>query len=183
MTDESQKLGVIARRVCLDLLQRLGSAASSVPATSPTAHTPVTRTQGSSTSSVSVKKEQPEVKLANGVEGRDEDVDLPPLGGDEDIDKENVPAQGVSVTLSPNTFAKSTLRQIPAPQVPHRINVALARPRNQAAPGADEDGDIAPFRLVVTYVCSIVKTFHLKIINQRDSKAFLEVFTAISAFA
>ena len=135
------------------------------------------------TSSVSVKKEQPEVKLANGVEGGDDADDLPPLGGDEDIDKENVPAQGVSVTLSPNTFAKSTLRQIPAPQVPRRINVALARPRNQAAPGADEDGDIAPFRLVVTYVCSIVKTFHLKIINQQDSKAFLEVFTAISAFA
>lgn len=180
MTDASQTQGVITRRVCLDLLQRLGSVASGLPTTSPTGHTPVTRTQGSSTSSVSFKKEQPEVKLVNGVKGSDEDDDLPPLGGDEDIDKENAPARGVSVTLSPNTFAKSTLRQIPSPQVPLRINVALATPRNQAAP--DEDGDLAPYRLVVTYVYSIVKTPYLKIINQRDPKAFWEVFTAISAF-
>ena len=181
MTDESLTLGVIARRVCLDLLQRLGSAASGLPATSPTAHTSVTRTQGSSTSSVSIKEEQPGVKLVNGVEGSDEDDDLPPLGGDEDIDKENAPARGVSVTLSSSTFAKSTLRQIPAPQVPQRINVALARPRNQAAP--DEDRDTAPYRLVVTFVYSIVKTSYFKIINQQDPKAFWEVFTAISAFA
>lgn len=181
MTDESLKLGVIARRVCLDLLQRLGSAASGLPTTSPTAHTSVTRTQGSSTSSVSIKKEEPEVKVVNGVKGSDEDDDLPPLGGDEDIDKENAPARGVSVTLSSNTFAKSTLRQIPAPQVPLRINVALETPRNQAA--SDGDGNTAPYRLVVTYVYSIVKTPYLKIINQRDQKAFWEVFTAISAFA
>lgn len=149
MTDESQRLGVITRRVCLDLLQRLGSAANGLPATSPTAHASVARSQGSSTSSVSVKKEEPDVKLVNGVKGSDEDDDLPPLGGDEDIDKENAPARGVSVTLSSNTFAKSTLRQIPAPQVPQRINVVLATPRNQAAPGGDEDGDAAPYRLVV----------------------------------
>ncbi|KAL9974651.1 hypothetical protein ACROYT_G011712 [Oculina patagonica] len=92
MTDEPQKLGIISRRVCWDLLQRLlGSGAGNLQTTSPQTPAPASRTQGCSTSPGSVKPQEPEARAVNGhndVNDGDGDDDLPPLGG-EDSDKEN----------------------------------------------------------------------------------------------
>lgn len=148
MTDEPQRLGIISRRVCWDLLQRLlGSAASILPTTSPQAPSPVTRTQGSSICPGSVRKQEPETQLVNGLEDIDDDEDLPPLGGGEDSDKENDRALAANPTSLSNTSAKPIPKQAPSPQVVQRNAVTSARSRIQSRPVAEEE-NFVPFRLV-----------------------------------
>ena len=155
MTDERQRLGIISRRVCWDLLQRLlGSAASNLQTTSPQAPAPVSGTQGSSTSPGSDKRQEPEARAVNGLaannvnDDNDDDDDLPPLGGD-DSDKENESALRVNAaTLPANATAKAAAKDNASRRVKQRNAVAAARPINHARPSATEDANILPFRLV-----------------------------------
>lgn len=156
MTDEPQRLGIISRRVCWDLLQRLlGSAASNLQTTSPQAPAPVSGTQGSSTSPGNEKRQEPEARAVNGLannnvndDDNDDDDDLPPLGGD-DSDKENESALSINVaTLPANASAKAAAKDNATRRVKQRNAVAAARPINHARPSATEDANIVPFRLV-----------------------------------
>ena len=142
MTDEPQRLGIISRRVCGDLLQRLlGSAAGNVESTSPQAPTPVSRTQGCSTSPGGDKNQEPETRAVNG--GDDYD-DLPPLEG-EDSDKENESAVSVNASPPANASANAAAKDNVKVQ---RNAVASARPINHPRPSAEEDSNVVPFRLV-----------------------------------
>lgn len=147
MTDETQRLSIISRRVCGDLLQRLlGSAAD----TSPQAPTPVCRTQGCSTSPGGHKNQDSENRVVHGpvdndVNGGGDDFDdLPPLEG-EDSDKENENAASVNasppVSVSVKPAAKDNVRI-------QKNAVASARPINHSRPAAVGDAPVAPFRLV-----------------------------------
>lgn len=142
MTDEPQRLGIISRRICWDLLQRLlGSAADNFESTSPQARTPVSGTQGCSTSPGGDKNQEPETRAANG--GDDYD-DLPPLEG-EDSDKENESAVSVNVSPPANASAKVAAKY----NVGVQSNaVASARPINHPRPSAVEEANVVPFRLV-----------------------------------
>ena len=139
MSDKPQTLGIISRRVCSDLLQRLlGSAVGVLPAVSPQAHAPVTRTQGISSSPVSVRQE-PEAKTVNGVRGSDDDEDLPPLGGEEDSDKENDHTFVDSAPPLSKASAKQSPKQTSSLQT-QRNAIPLVRPIIQE--------NLEPFRLV-----------------------------------
>jgi len=151
MTDETQRLGIISRRVCGDLLQRLlGAAAGNFEYTSPQATTPVSRTQGCSTSPGFDKNQDSEHRVGNGLvdndgnDGGDDLDDLPPLEG-EDSDKENENAASMNasppVSVSAKTAAKDSVRN-------KKTAVASARPINHSRPSAVEDANVAPFRLV-----------------------------------
>lgn len=143
MTDEPQRLGIISRRICWDLLQRLlGSAATALPTTSPPARAPATKTQGSSTLSGSVKKQEPDARLINGLADSDEDDDLPPLGEGGDSDKENEHSRDL-----PYTCAKSTPSETTSVQLAHRNQVISTRPEIQARPVIAEEENVVPFRV------------------------------------
>lgn len=148
MTEEPQRLGIISRRVCWDLLQRLlGSAAGVLPPTSPQAPVP-TRTQGSTTRPDRATKQEPETKLVNGLGDGDDDEDLPPLGGDEDSDKENDRTLAAKSASTSNASAKPTPRQTSSVQVAQRNPISSARERFQARPSTAEEENFVPFRLV-----------------------------------
>ena len=147
MSDEPQRLGIISRRVCSDLLQRLlGSAVGVLPAVSPQAHIPVTRSQEISSSPGSVRQE-PEAKIVNGVQGSDDDEDLPPLGGDEGSDKENDRAFVDSALPLSNASAKHSPKSTLSLHT-QRNAIPLARPIIQARPSVVEEENFVPFRLV-----------------------------------
>ena len=144
MTDELQKLGIISRRVCWDLLQRLlGSAADVFEGASPQPHLPITRTQGISSSPGSVQKQGAEMRMVNGLGDSDDDEDLPPLGGGEDSDKENENALATTPTSLAKKSAKSSVKQssLRQPQ-----NNPSARPIIQARPITLEEENFVPFR-------------------------------------
>ena len=150
MTDEPQRLGIISRRVCSDLLQRLlDSASGALPAVSPQAQASVTRSQGVSSSpgSVSSVRQEPEAKIVNGIGGSDDDEDLPPLGGEEDSDKENDRTFAVSAPPLFNVSAKLSPKQTSSLQA-QRNAIPLARPIIQARPSVVEEENFVPFRLV-----------------------------------
>ena len=143
MTDETQRLSIISRRVCGDLLQRLlGSAAS--PSTK--APTPVCRTQGCSTSPGGDKNHGPVDNDVNG--GGDDLDDLPPLEG-EDSDRENENAASVKASppasVSPKAAAKDDVRI-------QENTGASERPINHSRPAAVGDASVAPFRLVCLFL-------------------------------
>jgi len=151
MTDETQRLGIISRRVCGDLLQRLlGSAAGNFESTIPQASAPVSRTQGCSTSPGGDKNPNPETRAGNGLVDKDfngggDDLDgLPPLEG-EDSDEEN--ESTVSVNASPP--AKVLVKGDAKDNVGVQGNAVtsarpLSHPRASTTMG---DENIAPFRL------------------------------------
>ena len=149
MTDETQRLSIISRRVCGDLLQRLlGSAAG----TSPHAPTPVCRTQGCSTSPGGDKSQDSENRVHGPVDndgnggGGDFD-DLPPLEG-EDSDKENANSASVNASPPASVSAKAAAKD----NVKIKQNaVASARPINRSRPAALGDASVAPFRLVCLF--------------------------------
>ena len=148
MTEEPQRLGIISRRVCWDLLQRLlGSAAGVLPPTSPQAPIP-TRTQASATRPDRATKQEPETKLVNGLGVGDDDEDLPPLGGDEESDKENDRTLAAKAASTSNASAKPAPRQTSSVQVAQRNSVTSARERLQARPSTAEEENFVPFRLV-----------------------------------
>ncbi|KAJ7374526.1 Tdrd12p [Desmophyllum pertusum] len=146
MTDEPQRLGIIARRVCWDLLQRLlGSAAGNFQTSiTPPVPAPVSRTQACSTSPGSVKKNETEARLVNGVKDDNDGDDLPPLGG-EDSDKENESAKSVNATPPANAYAKVATRENVSQQVTRRNVNASARPTNHPRPSAAEEENVVPF--------------------------------------
>ena len=152
MTDETQRLGIISRRVCGDLLQRLlGSAAGNFESPSPQAPTPVSGTQGCSTSLGGGKNRDSENRVVNGMV--DNDVsngggdgldDLPPLEG-EDSDKENENAASVNASPPACVSAKAAVKD----NVRIQKNAgASARLISHSRPSAVEDANVAPFRLV-----------------------------------
>ena len=150
MTDETQRLSIISRRVCGDLLQRLlGSAAG----TSPQAPTPVCRTQGCSTSPGGDENQDSENRVIHGlvdndVNGGGGDLDdLPPLEG-EDSDKENENTASANASppasVSTKAAAKDNVRM-------QKSAGASARPINHSRPAAVGDANVAPFRLVCLF--------------------------------
>ena len=151
MTDETQRLGIISRRVCGDLLQRLlGSAVGSFESTSAQASAPVSRTQGCSTPPGDDKNLKPETRAGNGLVDKDfngggDDLDgLPPLEG-EDSDKEN--ENTVSVNASPP--AKVSEKGDAKDKVRVQGNaVTSGRPLSHLRPSTMGDANVAPFRLV-----------------------------------
>ena len=133
--------------MCSDLLQRLlGSAVGVSPVVSPQAHAPVTRTQGISSSPGSVRQE-PEAKIVNGVQGSDDDEDLPPLGGEEDSDKENDRAFVDSAPSLSNASAKQSPKQTPSLQTQGNA-IPLVRPKIQE--------NLEPFRSVRVIVAEAI---------------------------
>ena len=157
MTDKPLRLGIISRRVCWDLLQRLlGSSSGNLQTTSLQVPAPVSRTQGCSTSLGSDKRQEPEARAVNGLAnddvngGGDDDGDLPPLGG-EDSDKENEGTSPVNTSTKPaNASGKVASTDNASQRVTQRNTVSSARPLHRAGPSAAEDENIAPFRLVHT---------------------------------
>ena len=151
MTDETQRLSIISRRVCGDLLQRLlGSAAAG---TSPQAPTPVCRTQGCSTSPGGDKSQDSENRVVHGPvdndanDGGGDFDDLPPLEGG-DSDKENANAASVNASPPASVPAKAATKD----NVKMKQNaVASARPINRSRPAAVGDASVAPFRLVCLF--------------------------------
>lgn len=144
MTDELQKLGIISRRVCWDLLQRLlGSAADMFEGASPQAHFPVTKTQGTSSCPGSVQKQGPQIKMANGLGDSDDNEDLPPLGGEEDSDNENENALATTPTSSDNQSAKRSEKQSSSRQPKKNPSVGAII---QSRPITLEEENFVPFR-------------------------------------
>ena len=157
MTDEAQRLSIISRRVCGDLLQRLlGSAAG----TSPQAPTPVCRTQGCSTSPGGDKNQDSENRAVHGpvdndVNGGGDDLDdLPPLEG-EDSDKENKNAASVKASLPASVSAKAAAKDNVRIQ---KNTGASAKPINHSRPAAVGDASVAPFRLVCLFLTLLSNT-------------------------
>ena len=161
MTDETQRLGIISRRVCGDLLQRLlGSAAGNLESTSTQASTPASRTQGCSTSPGGAKNQEPGTRALNGLADEDVNVcghelddDLPPLEG-EDSDKENDCAASVNASPPAKASAKADAKDNIRVQ---RNAVTSAKPINHSMPSTVGDANVAPFRLV----CFIQKILHV----------------------
>lgn len=144
MTDELQKLGIISRRLCWDLLQRLlGSAADVFEGASPQAHFPVTRSQGTSSCPGSVQKQGPQIKMVSGLGDSDDDEDLPPLGGEKDSDKENENALATNPTLPANQSAKQSEKQSSSRQPKKDPSV---RTIIQSRPITLEEENFVPFR-------------------------------------
>lgn len=153
MTDETQRLGIISRRVCGDLLQRLlGSAAGNFESTSPQASAPVSRTQGCSTSPGGAKNPNPATRTGNGLVDKDfngggDNLDgLPPLEG-EDSDKENESTVSVNASPPAKVLAKGDAKDNVGAQG-NAVTSArpLSHPRASSTMG---DANIAPFRLVL----------------------------------
>jgi len=155
MTGETQRLGIISRRVCGDLLQRLiGSAAGNFENTSPQAPRHVSRTQGCSTSPGGDKNQDSEHTAGSGlvdndVNGGGDDLDeLPPLGG-EDSDKENENAASVNASSPASVSAKAAAKDNVRIK---KTAGASARPINHhSKPSVVEDTNVAPFRLVCLF--------------------------------
>jgi len=154
MTDETQRLGIISRRVCGDLLQRLlGAAAGNFEYTSPQAPTHVSRTQGCSTSPGFDKNQDSEHRVGNGVadndgnRGGDDLDDLPPLEG-EDSDQESANAASVNVLPPASVSAKAAAKDSARNK---NTAVASAKPIKHSRPSAVEDANVAPFRLVCLF--------------------------------
>lgn len=150
MTNEQQGLGIIPRRVCGDLLQRLlGSAAGNIH-TSSTATAPDNSTQECSITSGVVIKQEPETRAANGLMQNgdvdsEEDDDLPSLGG-EDSDEKNERFPSATITPPPNTSENLYPREIFPMSETQRSAVASSTVsiRNHAIRRVEEN-DVVPY--------------------------------------
>lgn len=150
MTNEQQGLGIIPRRVCGDLLQRLlGSAAGNIH-TSSTATAPDNSTQECSITSGVVIKQEPETRAVNGLMQNgdvdsEEDDDLPPLGG-EDSDEKNERFPSAIITPPPNTSENLYPREIFPMSETQRSAVASSTVsiRNHAIRRVEEN-DVVPY--------------------------------------
>ena len=154
MNEDPQRLGIITHRVCGDLLQRLlGSAAGVSPGASPQVSTPASRTQQISSSPVISQSQEPERKV-NGL--MDSDDDLPPLGGEEESDKENDVTHVPRATLTINESTPPSCKQVSSAQVVRENVIASAKPITRPGPLSVEEEDFEAFRLAlfVIYFCS-----------------------------
>lgn len=145
MNEDPQRLGIITHRVCWDLLQRLlGSAAGVSPGASPQATSPASRTQQISSSPVISQSQEPERKTVNGL--MDSEDDLPPLGGEEESDKENDVTLVTRATLTIKESIPPSCKQVSPSQVARENFIASARPITRPAPSSAEDEDFEAFR-------------------------------------
>ena len=152
MTNEQQSLGIIPRRVCGDLLQRLlGSAAGNIHTTSSTATAPDDRAQECAIASGIIVKQEPETRSVNGlvqngdIDNEDDD-DLPPLGG-EDSDEKNERIPSAMITRAPDTSENLSPRENFSRWETQGITAARSTVsvRNHVVPRAEEN-DLDPFR-------------------------------------
>ena len=155
MNEDPQRLGIITHRVCWDLLQRLlASAAGNSPGASPQVSTPAIKTQQMSSSPVISQSQELEHKTVNGL--MDSDDDLPPLGGEEESDKENDVTLVPRATVTINESTPPSCKQVSSAQVVRENVITSTRPITRPGSSSAEEEDFEAFRLApfITYFCS-----------------------------